>query len=668
MKWDFTLLDKMSGPADDIAKSVSAASVAMKNAAPAGAALASAVTTTAAALEKATEAHEKLVPAVAKSSKALGLTIAQHHAVAQGLAGMGAAIAQSSLSLEQHTAVAKALSGAFSSLATMASKSEKNILQGKIATVQSALEVPRLRKQLESLNKELNPDKPKKFTLEMGNLFRSFAGLRQNDKGQFTFNVAEGLSAVFDGVVSSVERLVSAFRDITGKALEVAAAGEKTKRAFNLDLGATGGKELLSYLDQVRNKSRGLYTQEQLTGLTAPLAQHGIGLPDIKRFLPAALSVEARGGNAGAALGALGDVRTNRSIGTGTLEALNLGSFADKKAIAGQLGKQFGFGGSYAQRNPEAILSAISERLQYQPQKADQVVRTLLAALAKREGGALGNEAAGNQSGTAATFTRLQNLPQNILEKLTSSGQLDGLVQSLEQFVDVLTGPKGKGFIDGFAVIIDKFANLIVKVSHYLGDEEELKASKPRALSNITASQKYELASRALHDPNFTQESAPRYGINAEGVDTLAAKQLRQDAIANKGAGAGTVLTPAVKDIGDSFATSFFDKWTSLSTTGAGITPSKSADDFIWRNGTAIEIDPHDTVVGYKRGGSLGVGDGGGSGGGMSYHVHPGAIQINGTGMDPAALADEVVNRLEKAPGRLLLSALDQFAAESGAA
>lgn len=709
LEWQFNLFDKISAPAASIAKNLDAATEAMAKAAPASDKLT-------AATDKTAAAQQKLAPAIA-------LTIAQHNAVAKSFSAFAQAAAESSLTLDQHAKVAKALGEAFSTLGKSAAKTQKAILQDKIAFAESALVVPRLKKQLEALNKEMNPEKPKKYKTEFGNLMHSFAGFRQNEEGGLTFNFAEGIGAA----VNAVERLAAAFGAATSKALETAAAGDKATRATTLNLGAVGGKELLTYFDQVIAKSRGLYTQAQLRGLAAPLEGHGIGLPDIKRFLPAALSVEARGGSAAGALGALGDVRTNRSVGAGTLDALGLGSFADKQKIASQLGRQFGFGFGYAKKNPEAVLGAVSERLQYQPQKTEQVVRTLLTALAGREaGGKLGGDAANAQNGTAATLTRFQNLPQTISERLTSSGQLDGLVFALDNFMDTITGPKGKGFIDGLAAIIDKFANLVVKVSGWLGEKSEAEniresggiAFEDKAgnlTDQISKREKYRLAETALRGQGFTGRRATGYDLPDEQVEQLALGQYRRNIKANKNAGAGTVLA------GEGGSTDqFTPKWGDLGkeigkSTAAGLVeglllsqaPEGAMATLMDKTFTAGDkkAEIHSPSARSRRSGrhigtglALGLGDSqgnidaamdrafaiddvaagsrfnGGGGGGtpgggrsITLQINEGAIKIDGAGKNAAEIADAVLARIaERSPGDLI-SQLEQAVDELGA-
>lgn len=677
------------------------------------------------AVDKLSDALDKNAAAQTKLAPTVGLTIAQHNALAKSLSNFATSAAESSLTLDQHTKIAKALGEAFNGLGKMATKSEKAILQDKIAIAQTALETPRLKKQLADLQKEMNPDKPKKFGVEFGNLFHTIAGFRSNDQGGLTFNIAEGIQ----GAVVAVERLAGAFAQVTGKALETAAAGEKATRATTLNLGATGGRDLLTYLDQVRDKSRGLYTQEQLRGLVAPLAQHGIGLSDTKRFLPAALSVEARGGSAAGALGALGDIRTNRSISAGTLDALGLGSFADKQKIASQLGSQFGFGGGYAKKNPEAVLGAVSERLQYQPQKADQVVKTLLAALAGREkGGVLGGDAAVGQQGTAATLQRLKNLPQTLYEKLSSSGQLDGLVKSLDLFVDVLTGPKGKGFIDGFVGGIDTLSILVTKISGWIGEKSAVDTiteagglawtdKSGKLTDQVSKEEKYALAQRAIIGTPYAGRSVYGGDLEPSVVEQLARDQRHNELRDKKRnglpdmAGGGVLVGGSGnqwgsqdigKDLGKSIASGLVEGLLlSKASEGAMTTlmdntftagekeaeihsPSRRA----YRGGrfigmglalgigdTQSQIDRAmdqafaiDDVAGASRfngGGGAGGGMGAG-GGGMTLMIAAGAIRIDGAGMSAEDVAAEVLRQIEeKAPGAMI-SIAEQLSDELG--
>ncbi len=229
MKFEFKLIDLMSAPASTISKTLAAATLAMKNAKPAGDAL------------TATE------------------------------------------------------------------------LKTAIAAAKQATETRRLTVELAGYVKQLDPAtaKTKRLTVEMGNMFHSFAGFRQNADGGWTLNLADGLGAV----ANVAQRLAGDFVDLTNKALDAAAAGDKTKRAFDIKLGGGASGDLLAWLDKVAEKSNGIYTKAQLRQQGGILAQAGIAGDSAKNIIAASHSVAAGGGSADSAIEEFANLRVNKQFG-----------------------------------------------------------------------------------------------------------------------------------------------------------------------------------------------------------------------------------------------------------------------------------------------------------------------------------------------------------------
>jgi hypothetical protein len=569
--------------------------------------------------------------------------------------------------------IGKSLRGAEKALKaaniTMAA-TEKALLKTAIDEARAAVETKNLTKTLEGLSKQLNPDKVKKLSIEMGNFVHSFAGFRKTAEGGWIFNVAEG----FGAVVGVVERLGSGLLNVTDRALETAAAGDKAKRAFGLNLGSEGGDSLDRYLGNISQATRGRYTQQQLRDLVTPLVSQGAGIKDIGLYLPAALSASRRaGGSVEGALGAFGSIRTNRTIDAGTLSALGFSSVEDLRGITAKLG-----GGSLSKTNPEAALGFISEQMQYSPAKAQKVIDTILREMAAREpGGKLGAVDVGAAGSPQDVLARLQNTPALILEKLVAGGKLDGMIQALDNFADAVSGPKGQRFIDALAVIIDKLANVVdlaLKVLGFESDAERIRSKGGLAIErngqvveSYDAQETFNLAKKALGREGVKFRSITDY--SKPEIDALALKELRAEDRERKNAGVGTVLANDSKaqDLGKAMGRGFFEASVDQD---IGKTNGKvigKANDMVWRGGDGVEIDPNDTVMAFKRGGSLGIGSGGG-GAGNVLQIMAGAIQVNGAGRNASEIADEVLDRIkEQGPAQLFLSQLEQFRAEVGA-
>jgi len=87
------------------------------------------------------------------------------------------------------------------------------------------------------------------------------------------------------------------------------------------------------------------------------------------------------------------------------------------------------------------------------------------------------------------------------------------------------------------------------------------------------------------------------------------------------------------------------------------------ANDFIWRGGQAIQIDPRDDVVGAKRGGSLGLEDlGGGTPrlGAMLQVTYSPTYQL------PPGSAEEAIKRADESNRAELSRMLDEARARWG--
>lgn len=577
LKFEFRLLDLMSAPAATIAKTLTAANVAMKNAKPAGDAL----------------------------------TVAE--------------------------------------------------LKNAIAAAKDATETRRLAIELAGYTKQLLPAEKdtKALTTEMGNMIKSFAGFRQNAEGGWILNVAEG----FEHVLGVVGRISGALVDVATNALKVGAAGEKTKTAFNLNLGDKAGQEVTDYIANVAKASRGLYTIKELSEGVLPLARSGIGIGQIDKMVAASQSIEARGGNVNEALAAFGSLTNDRHLDVGTLKSLGFGNSKEQLKIAHSLG---GIGAT-----PEAALGIVQQQLSLPggDKLAQRAYITLLNRLQRREKrGKLGADAVDNFDSPAANLKRVQNSGQTISERIAAGGSFNELYKALNNFTQVLTGPAGKGLIDALGGFVSGVAKLVNLYAEFIStDKPTTDTDRARGILGAT-----DLGGgkRIQYDQQDIDAALTRHGKGGAIQKFLQPEADRtRQGLAYIEADRKAGLTPAVsKEIGDNIATGLFDKQRALEEQkrlGAPAALKGKADDFIWRDGAAIQINPNDTVVGYKRGGSLGAGEGGG-GSGYVLNVHPGAIQIDGSGLNAGEIADEVINRLEKAPGQLLLSAFNQMQAENG--
>lgn len=551
-------------------------------------------------------------------------------------------------------------------------------LKGAISTAKTATETIRLRRELDGYRKvAADAEKgTKRFHLEMGNLVHSFAGFRyEADKGT-TFNVAEGLTKV----ASLAVRAGEAFIGLTWEALKFTAAGDKATAAFNLNLGQTGGKDLLGYLDKIESTTA--RTKAQLRDLVAPLVTHQIGLGDIKTFLPAALGVEARGGSAEGALGALGGVRTNHTIDRGALEALGIGASTKEflptiKALSKATGAGYGAG---SDEDINATLERVNQLLQRSRgaggrKVQDKVINVLEDVLQRREtGGKLGGDAEKASHGLAASLNRFTNIPETAFEKLSGSGALNKFQVSIDQFVKTMTGPEGTRFLEKLTNLMARFADsldYLVRIvggaknvdkggnSYKTGEagEKIITGGKVDATSDLSITAKID---KFLGRGQFSASKAGEE-IGTAAADGIANGMLQSKApeLATKFMIQEGVIIPAQEQLQSHSPSRVFERLGMFTAEGyaIGLDRGQSRIDRAMAGAFTFEGN-----------GSSGFGGSRGAGGSAALHIHEGAIVIHGGSQGPGEIAAAVLQEIrDKAPAALFLSALEQFAAERGA-
>lgn len=528
------------------------------------------------------------------------------------------------------------------------------MLKTAVAEAKVATETKRLTRELDAYSKQLQP--MKRITAEWGNMFKSFAGFRREADGRWIFNVADGLSSV----LSVAERLAGAFYSVAENAIKVGAQSDKTGRAIKANLGGKAGEDAIQYIRRVSEASGGQYTQDQLRNLLLPAIQQGYATKDLQRLLGAGLDVKQRGLDAGGAIGALASVRTSQSINAGTLDALGFGSRADKVRIAKRLGAPL------ASRNPEEALGYLQQQVAISPAKAQRVYDVLLDELAKRNpSGKLGESAAFAQQSPTATLERLANLPQLLGEKLSANGALEPFYRALDKFASAMQSPAVIAIFErilaGLALVGERMAKLLG-----ISDDSPLTATAtPEQIKR-----RNELASRYIERDKGLAPGQGKYATGTYSESEWTKFAAKQAAYEKASAGVGTVLK--LPEGSDAYKFGFDEERGAIDARKAAeagvIKPKGSADDFIWRNGRAIEIDPQDNVIGFKRGGSLGAGEGGrGGGGGLSVTLQFGDVTVGGHGKSTPEMAQDFLREVElQAPASLLLSALEQFVAEAG--
>lgn len=403
-------------------------------------------------------------------------------------------------------------------------------------------------------------------------------------------SVAAGVAVAFGGVAYAIGRTgVSMF--------EAAAAQDRLNRAFAGSLGGKGAGAQ-AYLGRVAGSTE--LTAPQLQKLALPLARQGLGADDMQRLIPAALDVQAEGGDAARAIEVFSKIASTGKIEGEAFAALNLNAEATLRRIGSQVGIN----------DPAKVTAAISAG----QIKSEAILNGVLLSIAGT--GSLGDKAAEAAKSPAAAINKLENVWDTLFSKLAASPALPVITAALGRFTEILTSP---AVINGMARFFDKIGEAVGRINW------EAVASGIEGLINLLA----------------------KFGVGAaESVGNVASKPTFTGR-----------LGASIEEFTPQFVIA---RLVAGLFSGDSIPGAPSANDFVMRaDGSVLNIDSADALIGFKPGGPIDRMTGGGSN--SSQSVGDIIVHVSG-GATPEATGQAIAMEVRRA----LLNEFDRMAIEVG--
>jgi len=372
-------------------------------------------------LDKVVIATDYMDEAMARAASAVrhtNLTLADHMKIAQGFSNFARAAGEASLSVEQHAQVAQGLGAFFGSLGKMAEAS-----------------VPKVRR----------------FHVEWGNMFHSFAGLRYDREKGFIFNIAESLDFVAEKIGRTGERLIE-FARRAGEALwdlgkDMVRVGGETQDldlALELNLGKEGAGKVDELAGMFERKTR--FDKDAIKGALLPLTEQGVtDVVTLKNFTTAAIDIATRRKQGIEGVQAIVGELARMELG-GKLKDTTLKDLAIRP-------KEF-----YAELG--ALLHKSEEQVKKMLKAGDVDTKTtmsvVLSQIAKRQGGKLGIASLAGGDTLGATLQRLHDLPDNLWQAVAHSPALKQVQRVLDNLIDRMSGPEGVRLVESFANAVER--------------------------------------------------------------------------------------------------------------------------------------------------------------------------------------------------------------------
>lgn len=366
----------------------------------------------------ATDYMDEAMARAASTVRHTNLTLADHMKIAQGFSNFARAAGEASLSVEQHAQVAQGLGAFFGSLGKMAEAS-----------------VPKVRR----------------FHIEWGNMFHSFAGLRYDREKGFIFNIAESLDFVAEKVGRTGERLIE-FARRAGEALwdlgkDMVRVGGETQDldlALELNLGKEGAGKVDELAGMFEKKTR--FDKDAIKGALLPLTEQGVtDVVTLKNFTTAAIDIATRRKQGIEGVQAIVGELARMELG-GKLKDTTLKDLAIRP-------KEF-----YAELG--ALLHKSEEQVKKMLKAGDVDTKTtmsvVLSQIAKRQGGKLGIASLAGGDTLGATLQRLHDLPDNLWQAVAHSPALKQVQRVLDNLIDRMSGPEGVRLVESFANAVER--------------------------------------------------------------------------------------------------------------------------------------------------------------------------------------------------------------------
>jgi len=292
--------------------------------------------------------------------------------------------------------------------------------------------------------------KVKRFHVELGNMFHSFAGLRYEKGRGFVFNLAEGLDFVSDKIASVTSKLadlalrgVEAFIDLGKHATRVAGETQDLDLAMELNLGKSGAAAVDELAQGFEKTTR--FDKDAIKNAILPLTEQGIKDTKLLDDLATA-SV---------------DIATRRKQGIdGVNTALeSFGKIALKGEVDERALRQLAIGKADYFGDLAKLLHVSVKQAEELTKKGKVAKETLLSValhqVAARQGGALGIASLAGGSTLGASLQRLSDLPDNLFQNLAHSRGMAEVQRVLDNVIDLLSGPDGLRLVNQLGATIE---------------------------------------------------------------------------------------------------------------------------------------------------------------------------------------------------------------------
>jgi len=438
---------------------------------------------------------------------------------------------------------------------------------------------------------------------------------KPKEHGFFTFDLAQGAEMA----IHLVETLAEKVFDLGKEIVNTVAQTQDLNLALKLTVGddnVNGVKELIDSFGDTR------FDDDRIKKAVLPLLEVGGGKDKglLKDIITAGMDIAARTANPAAleeTINAFTRVQTKREVSAKMLMAVGV----NEKDFYTALGQTLGTSAKAAEAQVKA------GKVQAETLQAE-----ILGQIAKREGGSLGKATDQSVDTLGTTIERFKRIPEDIFKKLADSPGIALLQQRVDHFIDSLGGPAAERIVEKLGAGLDKLSEIL------LGNGQSVDKFIDGVVEGIPR------AIKIFEDlVGIIEQVASALGI-AEDKVKQGPKLYGKDFEVHRNSGIARLFGGAPTQNADgSVSMSLADRLF-----GSQVEFSK-ANDFIWRGGRAVEIDPKDDLIGAKRGGSMGLDDLGGSksmGGSMSVTYAPVYQLPPGTPETAIQRADES-NRVE---------------------
>lgn len=452
---------------------------------------------------------------------------------------------------------------------------------------------------------------------------------KPKEHGFFTFDLAQGAEMA----LHFVERLAEGVVDLGKEIVNTVAQTQDLNLALKLTAGPEAAKDLKDIADSFGDTR---FDDDAIKKAILPLLEVGGGKDKalLKDIITAGMDVAARTANPAAfqeVVDAFTRVQTRREVNSRMLMAVGV----NEKDFYTSLGQTLGTSAKAA----EAQVKAGKVR-------AETLQAEILGQIAQREGGSLGRATDESVNTLGTTIERFKRIPEDIFKKLAESPGISLLQHRVDHFIESLNGPAAERIVEKLGAGLDKVSEIL------LGDGKSVDKFIDGVVTGIPKA--ISLFEKLV---GIIDQVASALGI-AQDKAKQGPQLYGRDFEIHRSSGLARLLgsTPTQNADG-SVSMGIVDRLL-----GTKVEFAK-ANDFIWRGGQAIQIDPRDDVIGAKRGGSMGIEDLGGSTprlGAMLQVTYSPVYQL------PPGSAEEAIKRADESNRAELSRMLDEARARWG--